>query len=71
MVGEYDLYQRMLEGSLDGRGFARGLERARETVGKLSPETGHECFVVYLPTTAAPTKRSNMTIQHGSPRSGA
>jgi hypothetical protein len=46
----YDLYERMSDGSLTWRGFARGAEKARRRLHSLNLETGHECFGVYLPT---------------------
>ena len=49
MDREYDLYERTLDGLL-WRGFARGLENARRRLRRLSLETQHDCFGLYLPT---------------------
>jgi hypothetical protein len=50
MDREYDLYERMIDGSLNWRGFARGVEEARQRLHRFSVETGHACFAVNLPT---------------------
>ena len=49
MDREYDLYERTLDGLL-WRGFARGFENARRRLRRLSLETQHDCFGLYLPT---------------------
>jgi hypothetical protein len=50
MDREYDLYERMTDGSINWRGFARGVGKARRRLHSLNLETGHECFGVYVPT---------------------
>ena len=50
MDREYDLYERMTDGSLNWRGFARGAEETRRRLHSLSLETGHDCFGINLPT---------------------
>ena len=49
MDREYDLYERMTDGSLNWREFARGLEATRRRLRTLTFETGHQCFGVNLP----------------------
>ena len=50
MDREYDLFERMTDGSLNWRGFAQGVEEARQRLHRLTAETGHDCFGVNLPT---------------------
>jgi hypothetical protein len=50
MDREYDLYERTFDGLLYWRGFARGFENARRRLHRLSMETQHDCFGLYLPT---------------------
>jgi hypothetical protein len=47
---EYDLFERMPDGSLLWRGLEEGLEQARCRLCVLNSETGHECFALYVPT---------------------
>lgn len=46
MDREYDLFERMSDGSLQWRGFEKGLEEARHGVCILKLETGNDCFAI-------------------------
>ena len=50
MDPEYDLFERMSDGSLSWRGFARGLEDARLRLARLAIETANECFAIDVTT---------------------
>lgn len=49
MDREYDLFERMSDGSLKWRGLARGLEETQVKLQKLAKETTNECLAVYTP----------------------
>ena len=46
MNHEYDLFERMADGSLMWRGFAKGLENARLRLQRIATETANECFAI-------------------------
>jgi len=50
MDREYDLFERMPDGSLNWRGFARGRQKMRARLGKPAIQTTNECFAVHTPT---------------------
>lgn len=50
MDREYDLFERMSDGSLQWHGFEKGLEEARHGVCILNLETGNDCFAVDIST---------------------
>lgn len=47
---EYDLFERMSDGSLSWKGFTKGLEDARLRLARLATETTNECFAVNVAT---------------------
>jgi len=47
---EYDLFERMPDGSVNWRGFARGLEKIQTRLSDLAIGTANECFAIYTPT---------------------
>ena len=50
MDREYDLFEHMLDGSLQWRGFEKGLEDARQRLRILHLETGNDCFAIDIST---------------------
>jgi hypothetical protein len=50
MNREYDLFERMSDGSLMWRGFAKGLENARLRLQRIATETANECFAIDVST---------------------
>ena len=50
MGREYDLFERMSDGSLQWRGFEKRLEDARQGLCILNLETGNDCFAVDIST---------------------
>jgi hypothetical protein len=50
MDREYDLFERMSDGSLSWRGFVKGLEDARLRLARLATETTNECFAIIVTT---------------------
>lgn len=50
MNREYDLFERLPDGSLKWRGFARGTETARLRLRQFATETMNECLAMHIPT---------------------
>jgi hypothetical protein len=50
MDREYDLFERMPDGSLRWRCFEKGLEEARQALLILNLETGNDCFAIDIST---------------------
>lgn len=50
MGREYDLFECMSDGSLQWRGFEKGLEEAQHGLCILNLETGNDCFAIDIST---------------------
>ncbi len=64
MDREYDLFEHMLDGSLQWRGFEKGLEDARQRLRILNLERGNDCFAIDISTNeiVASTSRAKAKV---------
>src|SRR5207248_8306987 len=50
MEREYELFEKLPDGSPMWRGHASGLNSVRQQLQQIARETKNECFAIYLPT---------------------
>jgi len=50
MNREYDLFEKMPDGSVEWKDFVQGLENARLRLARLSERSSNEFFAIHIPT---------------------